>query len=292
MNGFAGTECADRTVTRPWRSGPSRVTGIGEAKPHRKAFPGGRQVQGKTRLVDRSAGQTAPGALRRQPTSRPIGVVSRPETGVYPLTAMCFVPSWPSRCKSISMTFCAKQTSRRNGRNCCAISTGCRMCVSSIGGPIGWCARTRPETSRLCSVTLISGCHRVPGKPRLRRLHHRHRPTNAAVAQSVVPRRLEFRRNSHEIRDLQKLTVQVGQEVDGNSICRIVYKLYKLILLSWALDFDHRNLAEDSKSLAQFGCHRNGRPGDWPYHGPKMGVIQILYANDFNWLGYKTGPRV
>ena len=74
MNGFAGTECADRTVTRPWRSGPSRVTGIGEAKPHRKAFPGGRQVQGKTRLVDRSAGQTAPGALRRQPTSRPIGV--------------------------------------------------------------------------------------------------------------------------------------------------------------------------------------------------------------------------
>ena len=80
----------------------------------------------------------------------------------------------------------------------------------SIGGPIGWCARTRPETSRLCSVTLISGCHRVLGKPRLRRLHHRHRPTNAAVAQSVVPRRLEFRRNSHEIRDLQKLTVQVG----------------------------------------------------------------------------------
>ena len=52
MNGFAGTECADRTVTRPWRSGPSRVTGISQAKPHRKAFPGGRQVQGKTRLVD------------------------------------------------------------------------------------------------------------------------------------------------------------------------------------------------------------------------------------------------
>ena len=118
------------------------------------------------------------------------------------------------------MTFCAKQTSRRNGRNCCAISTGCRMCVSSIGGPIGWCARTRPETSRLCSVTLISGCHRVPGKPRLRRLHHRHRPTNAAVAQSVVPRRLEFRRNSHEIRDLQKLTVQVGCEF-RQGFCRL-----------------------------------------------------------------------
>src|SRR5512134_3777837 len=46
------------------RSGPSWVTGIGEAKPHRKAVPGGRQVRGKTRLtVDRSAGQAAPGRL-------------------------------------------------------------------------------------------------------------------------------------------------------------------------------------------------------------------------------------
>ena len=63
LTGFTGTECADRTVTRPWRSGPSRVTGIGEAKPHRKAFPGGRQVRGKTRLVDLSVGQTAPGRL-------------------------------------------------------------------------------------------------------------------------------------------------------------------------------------------------------------------------------------
>src|SRR4029077_19118073 len=77
-NGFTGTECADRTVTRPWRSGPSRVTGIGEAKPHRKAFPGGRQVQGKTQLVDQNAGQAAPAASRRQPTSRPIGVRVRP----------------------------------------------------------------------------------------------------------------------------------------------------------------------------------------------------------------------
>ncbi len=43
------------------RSGPSRVTGIGEAKPPRKAFPGDRQVQGKTRLVDLCLGQIAPG---------------------------------------------------------------------------------------------------------------------------------------------------------------------------------------------------------------------------------------
>ena len=45
------------------RSGPSWVTGIGEAKPHRKAFPGGRQVRGKTRMVDRSVGQATPGRL-------------------------------------------------------------------------------------------------------------------------------------------------------------------------------------------------------------------------------------
>ena len=53
---------------------PFSVAGVGEAKPHRKAFPGGRQVQGKTRLVDRSAGQAAPGASPRPPTSRSIGI--------------------------------------------------------------------------------------------------------------------------------------------------------------------------------------------------------------------------
>jgi hypothetical protein len=35
-------------------------------------------------------------------------------------------------------------------------------------------------------------------------------PKNASVAPSVVPRRLEFRRNSHEIKDLWKSGVQVG----------------------------------------------------------------------------------
>jgi hypothetical protein len=47
----------DRTVTRPCEvrlfSGHRHRRG----KAHRKAFPGGRQVRGKTRLVDRSAGQ-------------------------------------------------------------------------------------------------------------------------------------------------------------------------------------------------------------------------------------------
>jgi hypothetical protein len=63
LTGFTGTECADRTVTRPWRSGPSRVTGIGEAKPHRKAFPGGRQVRGKTRPGRSECGSDRTGRL-------------------------------------------------------------------------------------------------------------------------------------------------------------------------------------------------------------------------------------
>jgi hypothetical protein len=41
-----------------------QVTCIGEAKPPRKASPGGRQVRGKTRIaVDRSVGQATPGRL-------------------------------------------------------------------------------------------------------------------------------------------------------------------------------------------------------------------------------------
>ena len=134
------------------------------------------------------------------PVGRSVFESGRPETGVYPLTAMCSVPFWPSRCKAISTTSCVKRAPRRNGRNCCAISTGCRMCVSSIAAQIGWCARMRRQTSPRFSVTPISSP--ALGKPCRRRLHHRHRPPNAAVAQSVVPRRLKFRRNSHEIRDL------------------------------------------------------------------------------------------
>lgn len=66
--------------------------------------------------------------------------------------------------------------------------------VSRIAAPIGWCARMPRQTLRPCSVTPISRYRPALGKPRRRRLHHRHQPTNAAVAQSVVPRRLEFRR--------------------------------------------------------------------------------------------------
>src|SRR5699024_3844336 len=46
-NGFSTTDRLDKTVTGH-RSGPSRVTHAGEAKPHRKASPGDRQVKGKT----------------------------------------------------------------------------------------------------------------------------------------------------------------------------------------------------------------------------------------------------
>jgi len=38
-------------------------------------------------------------------------------------------------------------------------------------------------------------------------------PRNAAAAQGVVPRQLEFRRNENRIKHLQKSDVQVGLEV-------------------------------------------------------------------------------
>src|SRR5215213_1839265 len=60
----ASPEPSARTgQSRDRRSGPSWVTSPGEAKPHRKAFPGSRQVRGKTRMVDRSVGQATPGCL-------------------------------------------------------------------------------------------------------------------------------------------------------------------------------------------------------------------------------------
>ena len=42
---------------------PFSVTGIGEAKPHRKAFPGGRQVRGKTRPGRSECGSDRTGRL-------------------------------------------------------------------------------------------------------------------------------------------------------------------------------------------------------------------------------------
>ena len=48
--------------------------GIFETKPHRKAFPGGRQVQGKTRVWSVAVGQTKPESKRHQPSERSIGV--------------------------------------------------------------------------------------------------------------------------------------------------------------------------------------------------------------------------
>ncbi len=48
---------------RPTRLGPSWVTSNAEAKPHRKALPGGRQVQGTTRWSIGVVGQATPGRL-------------------------------------------------------------------------------------------------------------------------------------------------------------------------------------------------------------------------------------
>lgn len=61
-------------------SGPSRVTGNGEANPHRKAFPGGRQVRGKT--------HRSPALLRqargRQVTRRPSCPADCHDAGGFP----------------------------------------------------------------------------------------------------------------------------------------------------------------------------------------------------------------
>ena len=49
------------------RSGLSRVTGTGEAKPHHRAFPGGRQVRGKT-----LAGRSECGSGRTRSLAAPV----------------------------------------------------------------------------------------------------------------------------------------------------------------------------------------------------------------------------
>ena len=74
MIGFTRTECVDRTDSHETMEvGPfsghrhRQVEASPQGVPERSTGPG-------TRLVDRSAGQAAPRALRGQPTSRPISV--------------------------------------------------------------------------------------------------------------------------------------------------------------------------------------------------------------------------
>jgi hypothetical protein len=88
--------------------------------------------------------------------------------------------------------------SKAGGERAASIYTIIETCKLNGVEPFAYIS----SVMRLCSVTPISRCRPALGKPRRRRLHHRHRPTNAAVAHSVVPRRLEFRCTSHEIRDL------------------------------------------------------------------------------------------
>jgi len=57
--------------------------------PHRRVFPGGRQVRGKTRLaVDQSGGQATQGTSPRQP-ERPIAVRVRPPRNNWPWHSYC-----------------------------------------------------------------------------------------------------------------------------------------------------------------------------------------------------------
>ena len=86
MNGFTGTECVDRTVTRPEvRPFSGHRHRRGKAPP--QGDPGGRQVQGKTRPVDRSAGQAVRDALRlgAQPEGPSLRESRRLETGAVSL---------------------------------------------------------------------------------------------------------------------------------------------------------------------------------------------------------------
>ena len=108
-----------------------------------------------------------------------------------------------------------RRASRRNGRNCCAISIGCNRCASSIAAPIGWCAPTRRRQSPPCSARPMSRCRRERDKPPRRSLRPPRNPSkNAEAAPSVVPRRLEFRCKWMKIRCLSKSGVQVGPNGD------------------------------------------------------------------------------
>ena len=130
---------------------------------------------------------------------------------MQPSVVMCSVRSWPSPSKNISTIFPTRWASRRNGRNCCAISIGCNRCASSIAAPIGWCAPTRRRQPLPCSARPMSRCRRERDKPPRRSLRPpRNPPENAEADPNVVPRRFEFRRKRIEIRSLSKSGVQVG----------------------------------------------------------------------------------
>src|SRR5271169_6607108 len=62
----------------------------------------------------------------------------------------------------------------------------------------------------------MSPCRPVPARPVHRRHSAPNPPKNAAAAQGVVPRHLEFRRNANTINSLQKSGVQVGFEIPPN----------------------------------------------------------------------------
>ncbi|MGA9599340.1 MAG: hypothetical protein WBS22_03635, partial [Methylocystis sp.] len=56
-------------------------------------------------------------------------------------------------------------------------------------------------------------------------------PKNARAAQGVVPRRLEVRRKQHEIRILQKLSVQVGFELAPMGLAFLLIDAYRYLYI-------------------------------------------------------------
>src|ERR1700676_4833784 len=63
----------------------------------------------------------------------------------------------------------------------------------------------------------MSPCRPAPARPVHRRHSGPNPQENAAAAQGVVPRQLEFRRNAYIINSLQKTGVQVGSKaLDGS----------------------------------------------------------------------------
>ena len=125
-----------------------------------------------------------------------------PVIGAQALLMLTREANGPQRCP----IFPARRASRRNGRNCRAISIGGKRCASSIAAPIGWCVPTRRGQSPPCSAKPMSRCRREPDKPPRRRPRPpQNPPQNAEADPGVVPSRLEVRRKWMKIIGLSKL---------------------------------------------------------------------------------------
>src|ERR1700737_826323 len=73
----------------------------------------------------------------------------------------------------------------------------------------------------------MSPCRPAPARPVHRRHSSPNPQENAAAAQRVVPRQLEFRRNENRINSLQKTGVQVGSEGELHAKIQREYEAYE-----------------------------------------------------------------